>query len=63
MVTKILVSLLLLGSGFALFSADSAVFKLTESNFKSTVLDSDEFWLVEFYGKNTTNFSSMVRTL
>lgn len=46
MITKIIVALLLVGSTLALFNADSAVFKLTESNFKSTVLDSDEFWLV-----------------
>lgn len=35
----------------ALYHDDSPVFKLTEKNFKSSVLESDEFWFVEFYGK------------
>lgn len=47
---KIILFLLLVVSTMALFKDDSAVFKLTAKNFQSTVLDSDEFWLVEFYG-------------
>lgn len=47
---QILLILALTVSTFALFKDDSAVFRLTANNFKSTVLDSDEFWLVEFYG-------------
>ncbi len=43
---------LLVVSTVALFKDDSAVFKLTAKNFQSTVVDSDEFWLVEFYGKS-----------
>ncbi len=42
----ILLLFLLVVSSLALFSDDSAVFKLTANNFQSTVLDSDEFWLV-----------------
>ena len=35
---------------FAMYeSASSRVVTLTEANFKSKVLDSDEPWLVEFY--------------
>ncbi len=34
-----------------LFSDDSAVTKLTARNFKDLVLESNEMWLVEFYGK------------
>lgn len=48
--TRILVALLLLGSALAMYENDSPVFKLTEANFKKSVLDSDEFWFVEFYG-------------
>jgi hypothetical protein len=47
---KIFIGLLLLVSTLALFDNDSPVFKLTESNFKKSVLESDEFWFVEFYG-------------
>jgi hypothetical protein len=43
---------LLVVSTVALFKDDSVVFKLTAKNFQSTVVDSDEFWLVEFYGKS-----------
>jgi hypothetical protein len=43
---KILLLCLFVVSGFALFRDDSAVFKLTAKNIQSTVLDSDEFWLV-----------------
>jgi len=42
---SIIVALLLV-STLTLFSDDSAVFKLTTKNFKSAVLESDEFWLV-----------------
>jgi len=38
MILKGLVTLLLLSSAVALFADDSTVFKLTASNFKSTVL-------------------------
>ena len=45
-----LIVLLCLSSALALFSDDSTVVKLTASNFKDLVLNSDDFWLVEFYG-------------
>ena len=51
---KALTLTLFLVSTLALFADDSAVFKLTANNFKSSVLESDEFWLVEFYGKRVT---------
>jgi hypothetical protein len=44
----ILLAIIVLGS--CLFKDDSAVVKLTKNNFKSSVLESDELWLVEFYG-------------
>lgn len=44
--TKTILLFLLVVSAFSLFKDDSAVFKLTAKNFQSTVLDSDEFWLV-----------------
>ena len=34
----------------ALYDDGSAVFKLTSENFKPQVVNSEEFWLVEFYG-------------
>jgi len=43
---KLLVALLCIGSTLALFADDSAVFKLTASNFKDQVVNSDDFWLV-----------------
>ena len=46
----LLVFVLCLASAVALFSDDSAVFRLTANNFKDEVVNSDEFWLVEFYG-------------
>lgn len=42
---------ILFGLSLCLFDDNSAVVKLTEKNFKSLVLDSEELWLVEFYGK------------
>jgi hypothetical protein len=51
---KLILLLLLVISTFALFKDDSAVFKLTAKNFEAEVLDSDEFWLVEFYGISWT---------
>lgn len=51
---RILLLFLLIFSSVCLFKDDSAVFKLTAKNFQSTVLDSDEFWLVEFYGKDVS---------
>ena len=50
MTKQLLVTLLCVSSTLALFADDSAVFKLTASNFKDQVINSDEFWLVEFYG-------------
>lgn len=47
---KVFLAFLLVVSTLCLFSDDSAVYKLTANNFKSTVLEGDEFWLVEFYG-------------
>lgn len=46
----LLFSALLVASTLALYAEDSAVFKLTAPNFESMVLNSDEFWMVEFYG-------------
>jgi hypothetical protein len=60
---KIFIGLLMLASTLALFDNDSPVFKLTESNFKKSVLESDEFWFVEFYGNQSNNYSPMVWTL
>ncbi len=37
-------------------SAGSDVIELTSSNFKSSVLNSDDIWLVEFYGKFASYF-------
>ena len=52
MIKQTLIITLLLASTFALFSDDSAVFKLTAKNFKDLVVNSDDFWLVEFYGNS-----------
>ena len=52
MIKQLLVITLLSFSAFALFSDDSAVFRLTAKNFKDEVVHSDDFWLVEFYGKS-----------
>lgn len=38
-----------LSSVSAFYENDSKVFTLTADNFESTVLESDELWLVEFY--------------
>lgn len=46
-----ILALLVIGT-LCLFESGSPVFKLTASNFKSQVLDSDEPWLIEFYGRN-----------
>lgn len=53
MTKQLLLALLCIGSTLALFADDSAVFKLTASNFKDQVINSDEFWLVEFYGTHS----------
>jgi len=51
--SKRIVFAFLLGiSVLALYGDDSAVVRLTAKNFKDLVINSDEFWLVEFYGKN-----------
>lgn len=50
MTKQIFIALLLVASSLALFSDDSAVFRLTAKNFKEEVVNSDDFWLVEFYG-------------
>ena len=47
---NLVLCLCLFVSAFSLFKDDSAVFKLTVNNFKNTVLESDQFWMVEFYG-------------
>ena len=47
---QILFVLLCLVSTLALFKDDSTVVKLTAKNFKDLVINSDDFWLVEFYG-------------
>lgn len=47
---KLVIFTLLVVSAFTLFEEGSPVFRLTASNFKSSVLESDEPWLIEFYG-------------
>lgn len=47
---SLIIVLLLVVSCLSLFADDSAVLKLTAKNFEREVLESDEFWLVEFYG-------------
>ena len=42
----LLVTVLIFTFANSLYDENSAVFKLTEQNFKDTVLMSDEFWLV-----------------
>jgi hypothetical protein len=49
---RTLLSVMLVVGAVGLFADDSAVFRLTANNFKSSVLESDEFWLVEFYGSS-----------
>ena len=36
-------------AGDGIYDAGSGVVQLTDSNFKKTVLDSHEIWVVEFY--------------
>lgn len=51
MISPIFILLLVATPSLALYDAeDSAVYKLTEKNFGPQVLESEEFWLVEFYG-------------
>lgn len=40
---------ILIVSSMAFYEEGSDVVKLTAANFKEQVLDSDDFWLVEFY--------------
>ena len=47
----------------ALYADDSAVFKLTEGNFKKEVLETDDIWLVEFYGIISCYVSTLVWSL
>lgn len=42
-----------------LYAGSKHVVELTASNFKSKVLDSDEFWLVKFYSPNCGHCVSM----
>jgi hypothetical protein len=51
MAKSLLLVFLLVVSTLSLFADDSAVFKLTAKNFQDEVLDSEDFWLVEFYGR------------
>lgn len=52
MTKRIIFAFLLAFSVLALYGDDSAVVRLTAKNFKDLVINSDEFWLVEFYGKS-----------
>jgi hypothetical protein len=36
---------------FALYGSNSKVVKLTAANFREKVLNSNQLWFVEFYGK------------
>lgn len=47
---RLVVCLFLAAAVLAQFSPDSAVVTLTVKNFKELVINSDVFWLVEFYG-------------
>lgn len=51
MLKAFVLGFLLIALGCCLYDENSAVVKLTERNFKDLVLMSDEYWLVEFYGK------------
>ncbi len=45
----LLLVLTFLNANNALYTPSDDVVELTQSNFKSLVMDSDEIWLVEFY--------------
>ena len=55
--------LTILNSVFGLYSSSSKVIQLTASNFKQKVLQSNELWFIEFYGKGKVNNSPLVRPL
>jgi hypothetical protein len=48
---KILIAALFVASVACLYKEKGSVVLLNETNFKTLVLDSDDLWLVEFYGK------------
>ena len=48
-VKHVYLAILILSTVSALYSDSSPVIKLTEANFKTLVLDSDDLWLVEFF--------------
>ena len=54
MTAKLLLLAVLLVATTCLFKDSGAVVKLTKKNFNPLVLESDELWLVEFYGKSRT---------
>ena len=62
--TCVLLAFCILGTAFGLYGSNSKVVKLDKSNFKSLVINSNELWLVEFFGNfiftivvNTNNFT------
>lgn len=61
--TRLFLAMLLLSAVACLFKDDGPVVKLTSKNFKSLVLGSDELWLVEFYGRDASYSSALVRPL
>jgi len=48
--TCVLLAFCILGTAFGLYGSNSKVVKLDKSNFKSLVINSNELWLVEFFG-------------
>lgn len=46
---KLVIASILLSTAFADYTSKDDVVVLTEANFKSEVLDSDDLWMVEFY--------------
>jgi protein disulfide-isomerase A6 len=49
LLTLIAASIFVVDTCSGLFSANSAVVKLTKDNFKKLVLEGDELWFIEFY--------------
>lgn len=58
--TRILIitilSFILFQQAFSLYGSNSKVIKLTASNFREKVLNSNQLWFVEFYGKKILEF-------
>ena len=50
-IIKILILIVIINVCYSLYLSDSNVIKITNSNFETEVLKSDNLWLIEFYGK------------